>query len=108
MRKLQEIFDVVIAEQFYGTDDNQTAHMCNALTRAAAAGVITWQERDKATAAIRKYLFHLKDGSCGRVYHTLAGAMTFGIYGGVGYVPFDRTLEVYQNWKLRPKLKFQR
>ena len=105
MRKLQEIFDVVIAEGFYGTDDNQAEYMCNALNRAASAGVITWQERDKADSSISKYLRHLYTGTPRRICYTLAGAMTYGIDGGVGFVSFDRTLKVYKNWKRRPKRK---
>ena len=111
MRKLQEIFDVVIAEQFYGNDytlSTQTEFMCNALTRAGAAGVITWQERDKAQAAIDKYMTHLRGGPCTGNNITLAGVMAYGLKGDIcGIVAFDQCLKVYKNWKRRPKRKFQ-
>lgn len=111
MRKLQEIFDVVIAEQFYGNDhtlSTQTGFMCNALTRAAYADVITWPERDKAQAAIDKYMTHLRGGPCTGNYITLAGVMAYGLGGDcAGVSPFSRTMKVYKNWKRRPKRKFQ-
>lgn len=111
MRKLQEIFDVVIAERFYGNDytlSTQTEFMCIALNIAARAGVITRQERDKAQAAIDKYMAHLRGGPCIGKLTTLAGAMAYGLGGDcVSTTPFYGTLKVYQNWKRRPRRKYQ-
>ena len=94
-RSVQEIFNVVIYNGFYRYNDS-VCHpsMCEAIRYAHVFGVITQTEVYKACDAIYSYM---KDEKCGYLAISLKDR-------GLPHSYEDR-LDIYKNWKHRPKLK---
>lgn len=103
MRKLQEIFDVVISSGVYrpdlASDAYHSKHMCYALHLAASLDIITQQEDYKAEHAIRRYLVSLGSWGHSTLFTTLESL-------GLPNSPED-LLAIYQNWSRRPRTKLK-
>lgn len=89
MRKLQEIFDLLIAEEYYLPKD----YMCNSLHFAELAGVITPQEQRKAERCIANYL------------NKSDNVTMTGVLIDLG-LPWQNgeAMEIYKDWKKRPSI----
>lgn len=102
MRTLQQIFDLMIKEGYYGP--KSTLFMCVATRRALYAEVITPEERTKAVQAIMNYL--KKNG-----WSTVKGGLVVWLQANRSNLHprlKDALLDhgamwIYQNWKRRPR-----
>lgn len=101
MRTVQEIFNVVIAEGYYGefpfyTDNPfMTGFMCFALDRAYQESLITFNERDLAKREISRYLKALWGGIGG------SNLKRCLVKRGLPSTSKAR-LAIYKDWKNRP------
>ena len=106
-RSVQATLRRVIELGYYGPDVYNEArgeysrqhYMCCALASAAAAGEITGDELDRATAEIDAYLGDV----CGSMARRLERA---GLWCGGGYDGFAETVgrQLYWDWDNRPSL----
>lgn len=111
MRNIQEIFDAVIAGNFYNED---CVYMCLALENAIRVngeGGITADESNFATSEIMYYLFQLNENKDNTLHNSL--------FNGLGKdYPFidpyesgrdkdilDVCMPIYKDWENRPRKK---
>ena len=117
-RKLQEIFNAVIEAGYYPYNEYYTMEngkptsnfMCESLIYALNKGVITKEERDKATKAIRRYInklatrgnYYPADKELPSLWSALfyAKIVEFRQYSSEISQPI--LLNIYKNWAKRP------
>lgn len=99
MRTIQEIFDVVLANDLYPLPDTDYPAMCNSLARAWRFGLVTMDEEQRAVGAINNYLNKLGGGECDSAYLQRQLAITFNLKE---YPPVEVTLAIYRDWDRRP------
>lgn len=103
MRKIQEIFDAVIAAGLYSEERSQ--YMCLALGYAYELGVISEKEHDKGIKSINGLIRRLPR------YHGCRDTPPLACYlkalkGDFTEVaPFSECLAVYKNWEKRPRIR---
>lgn len=93
-RTLQQIFDAVIDAGYY-RESGCNDYMCNSLSTACEANIITQGEYNKALKAVNQY-----SKPTNQAIYTLRNVL---YKNGLPYVYSDR-LAIYRNWARRPKI----
>lgn len=96
-KSVQDIFDIVIANELYvpETDQGKTSRfMCHALRRAAENGLIEWEDVDMATDAINGYIRHILESDCCALETALKNSN----------LPhtFKDCMDIYTAWAMKP------
>lgn len=100
MRKNQTIFRAVIRANLYAQQAGREHYMCLSLGRAEAWGIISAEERDRAEAAIKKYMQALAPD----VNVLRLALMRVGIdSGGYNMWTGGAGRDFYWNWDKRPR-----
>lgn len=103
MRKIQEIFDAVIAAGLYS--EERSPYMCLSLWHAYTIGVISEKEHDKGIKSINGLIRRLPQ------YHARRDTPPLSCYLNalkgdfVEVAPFSECLAVYKNWEKRPRIR---
>ena len=99
MRTMQEIFDVVLANDLYPLLDIDYFSMCYSLDWAGRYKLITADEEQQARDGIDSYLDKLGGGEKVSAYLQRQLAITFNLDE---YPPVEILLAVYRDWDNRP------
>ena len=99
MRTIQEVFDVVLANDLYPLPDCDYPAMCNSLARAWRYKLITVNEEQQATDDIDSYLDKLGEGVEDSAYLQRQLAITFNLKE---WPPVEVMLAIYRDWDNRP------
>jgi hypothetical protein len=118
MRKLQELFDVVLDSGLYNNDESYvlnhiaTPFMCNAVSNARRAGLITMDEMVRVKESISNYIHKLTNTAhdrnnvlcmvllhCGLLPDVVANDSNFSEKSPV---VFAYMVKLYGNWANRP------
>ena len=99
MRTIQEIFDVVLANDLYPLPDEDRPAMCNSLSSARLCRLITSDEMLQAVGDIDSYLDKLGGGVKDSAYLQRQLAITFNLDE---YPPVEIPLAIYRDWARRP------
>lgn len=99
MRTIQEVFDVVLANDLYPLPDIDCPAMCISLGRAGRYKLITADEEQQATGGINSYLNELGGGEKDSVYPQRQLAITFNLDE---WPPVEVLLAIYRDWDRRP------
>ena len=99
MRTMQEIFDVVLANDLYPLPDRDYPAMCHSLAKACLEGLIPMDEELEAEQKIGEYLDKLGGGRKDSAYLQRQLAITFNLKE---WPPAEVMLAIYRDWDRRP------
>ena len=99
MRTIQEIFDVVLANDLYPLEDKDFPAMCHSLGRAWRYNLITTDEERQATDGIDSYLAELGRWVMSSAYLQRQLAITFNLDE---CPPVEILRAIYRDWDRRP------
>lgn len=96
-KSVQDIFDIIIANDMYAHETSQHSHykyMCNSLYYAVKKGLITHAEYSKATAAIQDYFKNTLEVNCSTMAEALRESRLPHTFA-------DR-MDIYTAWVMKP------
>lgn len=99
MRTIQEVFDVVLANDLYPLPDKDYPAMCPSISRAWLFKLITADEEQQAIDDINSYLDKLGGGYRDSAYLQRQLAATFNLKE---WPPVEVMLAIYSDWDNRP------
>ena len=99
MRTIQEVFDVVIANDLYPLPDKGFPAMCHSVGRAWRYKIITTDEEQQAIDGIGSYLDKLGGVVRDSAYLHRQLAITFNLDE---WPPVEVLLAIYRDWNRRP------
>lgn len=96
-KSVQDIFDIIIANDMYTNETSQHNHynyMCNSLYYAAKKGLITQEEYTKAVNAIQDYFKNTLEVGCSTLIEALQES-------NLPHTFADR-IDIYTAWAMKP------
>ena len=99
MRTIQEIFDVVLANDLYPLLDDGFPSMCHSISRAWRYNLITTDEKHQAFDDIDSYLAELYVGERASAYLQRQLAIAFNLDE---CPPVEILRAIYRDWDRRP------